>query len=57
MKNKERFVSYEKMSKNNRRKYNNLKRNYWSISPYSRVYKSKKLYARHKLRKHDLDDF
>lgn len=45
------FIPYEKMSKKEKRKINNEKRNVWAINPVTRKTENKKVYNRKKLRR------
>ena len=51
------IVSYEKASKTERRRRDNEQRNYWSISPVTRVVKDKKKYDRKKQKAFDKKNF
>ena len=51
------IVSYEKASKTEQRRRNNEQRNYWSISPVTRVVKDKKKYDRKKQKEFDKKNF
>ena len=51
------IVSYEKASKTEQRRRNNEQRNYWSISPVTRVVKDKKKYDRKKQKVFDKKNF
>ena len=48
------FVSYEKMSKKQKKELNNRKRTFWNVNPASKIIPNKKKYSRKVKHKNDI---